>query len=53
MVTLRLVAAVSGEGAAGSTNRAPADLVYAEELAIEPGDFQPHLNAQLSRVPGQ
>jgi hypothetical protein len=28
-------------------------LVYAEELAIEPGDFRPHLNAQLSRVPGQ
>jgi hypothetical protein len=28
-------------------------LVYAEELAIEPGEFRPHLNAQLGRVRGQ
>jgi hypothetical protein len=25
------------------------ELVYAQELAIEPGDFQPHLRGQLSR----
>jgi hypothetical protein len=28
-------------------------LVYVEELAIEPDDYRPHLNAQLSRVTGQ
>jgi hypothetical protein len=28
MVTLRLIAAVAGEGASGSVNRAPSDLVY-------------------------
>jgi hypothetical protein len=25
-------------------------LMYVQELAIEPGDYRPHLNAQLSRV---
>jgi hypothetical protein len=25
-------------------------LTYVQELAIEPGDYRPHLNAQLSRV---